>query len=208
MIMEFKKGDRVRLIQDVDHAKAGMIGTVMCKCLGKANTLAVDFDEAFEGGHACTGYTREDHGHWIYPSALKRISAPHKFTLVITSKGDHTEAKFLHGKKVIKTAEVNRFKGDAYSQSAAIYAIVNKMFPEDIVGITRDEPEEPPKFTGKAVCLIDGDWFTKGRVYDFDRGFVFEDSGHLCRSAPDDYDEWKEWFDARFIAIVDPEDKS
>lgn len=207
--MKFKKGDRVRLIKDVDHAKAGMIGTVVSDSFRDPyDSIPIEFDHEFEGGHACGGKAKEGRGHWIYPNALELFSLPHAFTFVIKSKGDRTEAKLLYGKEVIKTAEVNRFKGDKYSQPAAIHAIVDKMFPRDFAGITRDEPEEPPKFTGKAVSLYTGDWFTKGRVYDFDKGYVFEDRGHLYRSAPDDYKGWKEWFDARFIAIVDPEDKA
>lgn len=209
MSKEFKKGDRVKLLKNVDNAKRGMIGTCMDR--HGCYAIPVEFDEKFKGGHSCNGRTREGHGHWIRPEDLELFTSPHAFTLVITSKGDRTKAKLLHGKEIVQTAEVNRYKDDEYSQPAAIHAIIDKMFPRDSAGITKDEseePEDPPKFTGKAVCLNTGDWFTKGRIYDFTRGFVFEDRGHLYRGAPDDYDGWKKWFDAKFIAIVNPEDKA
>ena len=209
--MKFKKGDRVKLLRDIDHAKEGMIGTIMTDYSGYRydyDSIAVEFDEEFLGGHTCSGLTNEGRGHWIYPDAMELLDSPHAFTLVITSKGDHTEAKFLRGKEIIKTAEVNRYKDDEYSQPAAIRAIVDKMFPRDSSGITKDEPEEPPKFTGKAVCLSTDDCFTKGRVYDFTNGYVEDDNGMRCVKALDDYKFWKEWFDYQFIAIVEPDDKA
>lgn len=208
--MKFKKGDRVRLRRDVCAAMEGMVGTVMKDEQGDTS-VPVEFDEEFPGGHNCNGNTANLHGHWIFPEDLELLDQPHAFTLVITSKGDHTEAKFLRGKEIIKTAEVNRFRDDEYSQPAAIHAIVDKMFPKDAAGITRDEPEEPPKFTGKAVSLYTDDRFTKGRIYNFDKGFVFENDKAFVfedRDAPDDYDEWKEWFDDRFVALVEPENKA
>lgn len=206
--MKFKKGDRVMLMSDVCRAKKGMIGTVMKNGNGDSS-LPVEFDEAFKGGHACEGYARYLHGHWIFGRDLKLLDPHHAFTLVITSKDDHTEAKFLRGKKIIKTAEVNRYKDDEYSQPAAIHAIVDKMFPRDSAGITKGKPEEALKFTGKAVWKADsGDGFTKGCVYEFINGYVNDDNGDQCLNALDGYELWKEWFDDRFIAIVDPEDKA
>lgn len=203
---EFKAGDRVKLLRNVDHAEEGMIGTCVedyPKDRRGYDVVPVEFDEEFEGGHSCGGRTIGGHGHWIYPGYLEKLDLPHAFTLVITSKGDHTEAKLLHGKEIIKTAEVNRYKDDEYSQPAAIHAIVDKMFPRDSAEITRDEPEEPPKFTGEAVCLKTDDLFTKGRVYNFTNGHVEDDNGDQCLRALDDYEDWKEWFDNRFIAIVE-----
>ena len=218
--MKFKKGDRVKLLRDIDHAKEGMIGTIMTDYSGYRydyDSIAVEFDEEFLGGHTCSGLTNEGRGHWIYPDAMELLDSPHAFTLVITSKGDHTEAKFLRGKEIIKTAEVNRYKDDEYSQPAAIHAIVDKMFPRDSAGITKDEPEkpeEPPKFTGKAVFKADdsGDGFTKGRIYEFRRGRTTDNFGvfrprNYKSDGYDVYDEWQEWFDARFVAIVE-EDKT
>lgn len=211
---EFKAGDRVKLLRNVDHAEEGMIGTCVedyPKDRRGYDVVPVEFDEEFEGGHSCGGRTIGGHGHWIYPGYLEKLDSPHAFTLVITSKGDHTEAKFLRGKEIIKTAEVNRYKDDEYSQPAAIHAIVDKMFPRDSAGITKDEPEEPSKFTGKAVFKAEvSDGFTKGCIYEFRRGQT-TDNFEVHR--PKGYEkysccEWENWFNARFIAIVDREDKT
>lgn len=206
----FKKGDRVKLLQNVDYAKKGMIGTIMTDYSGHRYdyvSIAVEFDEEFLGGHTCAGLTNEGHGHWIYPYEMELLDSPHAFTLVITSKGDHTEAKFLRGKEIIKTAEVNRYKDDEYSQPAAIHAIVNKMFPEDFAGVTRDEPEpeEPLKFTGKAVFNGADRYFTQGNVYTFEDGSTMDDDSDE-RGVLLTYDDWKYWFEENFVVINNPEE--
>ena len=153
----------------------------------------------------------DGHGYWIIPNYLEKLDPPHAFTLVITSKGDHTKAKLLHGKEIVQTAEVNRYKDDEYSQPAAIHAIIDKMFPRDSAGITRDEPEEPPKFTGKAVFKAEvSDGFTKGCIYEFRRGKTTDNfEVHRPRGYEKYSDcEWRDWFNARFIAIIDREDKA
>lgn len=210
MSKEFKFGDRVRLLHDVCNAKRGMVGTVM-KSNDRGVSVPIDFDEEFLGGHSCDCRTREGHGHWINPDDLELLDLPHAFTLVITSKGDRTKAKLLHGKKIVQTAEVNRYKDDEYSQPAAIHAIVDKMFPRDSAGITKDEPEEPSKFTGKAVFKAEvSDGFTKGCIYEFRRGKTTDNfEVHRPRGYEKfSYCEWRDWFNARFIAIVDREDKA
>lgn len=209
MSKEFKKGDRVKLLQNIGNAKRGMIGTCMDRHYCYA--IPVEFDEEFKGGHSCDGRTIDGHGHWISPDYLEKLDMPHAFTLVITSKGDRTKAKLLRGKEIVQTAEVNRYKDDEYSQPAAIHAIVDKMFPEDAAGITKDEPEEPSKFTGKAVFKAEvSDGFTKGCIYEFRSGKT-TDNFEVHR--PRGYEkfsccEWRDWFNARFIAIVDREDKT
>ena len=209
MSKEFKKGDRVKLLQNVDSAKGGMIGT--CMDGNVYDAIPVEFDEVFKGGHSCGGRTIGGHGHWITPNYLEKLDPPHAFTLVITSKGDHTKAKLLHGKEIVQTEEVNRYKDDEYSQPAAIHAIIDKMFPRDSAEITRDEPEEPPKFTGKAVFKAEvSDGFTKGCIYEFRRGKTTDNfEVHRPRGYEKySYCEWRDWFNARFIAIVDREDKT
>ena len=108
MSKEFKKGDRVKLLQNVDYAKKGMIGTCMVDYSEDEfgyKFIPVEFDNDFDGGHGCAGLTNPDRGHYIDPNVLKKIEPSHAFTLVITSKGDHTEAKLLHGKEIVQTTE-------------------------------------------------------------------------------------------------------
>ena len=203
MSKEFKKGDRVKLLQNVDGAKGGMIGTCMNR--GGCYAIPVEFDEVFKGGHSCGGRTIDGRGHWITPNYLELLDSPHAFALVITSKGDHTEAKLLHGKEIVQTEEVNRYKDDEYSQPAAIHAIIDKMFPRDSAEITRDEPEEPPKFTGKAVFNGTDRFFTQGNVYTFEDGSTMDDDSDE-RGVLIAYDDWKYWFEENFVAINNPEE--
>lgn len=204
----FKEGDRVKLLRNVGCAKKGMIGTCVEDYFedgSDCNIIPVKFDDEFEGGHDCGGRTIDGHGHWIYLGHLEKLDPPHAFTLVITSKGDHTEAKLLHGKEIVQTAEVNRYKDDEYSQPAAIHAIIDKMFPRNSAGITRDEPEEPPKFTGKAVFNGTDRYFTQGNVYTFESGTTIDDDTDKRGILPTD-DDWKHWFEENFVVINNPEE--
>ena len=203
--MKFKKGDRVKLLRDIDYAKEGMIGTIMTDysgCRYDYVSIAVEFDEEFLGGHTCGGLTNEGHGHWIYPYEMELLDSPHAFTLVITSKGDHTEAKFLRGKEIIKTAEVNRYKDDEYSQPAAIHAVIEKMFP---AGVPVPAEEKPKRFTGKAVFNGADRYFTQGNVYTFEDGSTMDDDSDE-RGVLLTYDDWKYWFEENFVVINNPEE--
>lgn len=201
----FKKGDRVKLLRNVDYAKKGMIGTCMVDYSEDESGykfIPIEFDDKFEGGHDCDGETIKGHGHWIYPGYLEKLDPPHAFTLVITSKGDHTEAKLLHGKEIVQTAEVNRYKDDEYSQPAAIHAVIDKMFP---AGAPVPAEEKPKRFTGKAVFNGADRYFTQGNVYTFEDGSTMDDDS-VERGVPLTYDDWKYWFEENFVVINNPEE--
>lgn len=205
MSKEFKKGDRVKLLQNVDYAKKGMIGTCMVDYSEDEfgyKFIPVEFDDKFEGGHGCAGLTNPDRGHYIDPNVLKKIEPSHAFTLVITSKGDHTEAKLLHGKEIVQTAEVNRYKDDEYSQPAAIHAVIDKMFP---AGAPVPAEEKPKRFTGKAVFNGADRYFTQGNVYTFEDGSTIDDDSDE-RGVLLTYDDWKHWFEENFVVINNPEE--
>ena len=205
MSKEFKKGDRVKLLQNVDYAKKGMIGTCMVDYSEDEfgyKFIPVEFDDKFDGGHGCAGLTNPDRGHYIDPNVLKKIEPSHAFTLVITSKGDHTEAKLLHGKEIVQTAEVNRYKDDEYSQPAAIHAVIDKMFP---AGAPVPAEEKPKRFTGKAVFNGADRYFTQGNVYTFEDGSTMDDDSDE-RGVLLTYDDWKHWFEENFVVINNPEE--
>ena len=205
MSKEFKKGDRVKLLQNVDYAKKGMIGTCMVDYSEDEfgyKFIPVEFDDKFDGGHGCAGLTNPDRGHYIDPNVLKKIEPSHAFTLVITSKGDHTEAKLLHGKEIVQTAEVNRYKDDEYSQPAAIHAVIDKMFP---AGAPIPAEEKPKRFTGKAVFNGADRYFTQGNVYTFEDGSTMDDDSDE-RGVLLTYDDWKHWFEENFVVINNPEE--
>lgn len=203
--MKFKKGDRVKLLRDIDYAKKGMIGTIMTDYSGYKYgyvSIAVEFDEEFLGGHTCAGLTNEGHGHWIYPYDMELLDSPHAFTLVITSKGDHTDAKLIHGKHTDKWVWVDRYKEDEYSEVAAIHAVIDKMFP---AGAPVPAEKKPKRFTGKAVFNGADRYFTQGNVYTFEDGSTIDDDSDE-RGVLLTYDDWKYWFEENFVVINNPEE--
>lgn len=205
MSKEFKKGDRVKLLQNVDYAKKGMIGTCMVDYSEDEfgyKFIPVEFDDKFDGGHGCAGLTNSDRGHYIDPNVLKKIEPSHAFTLVITSKGDHTDAKLIHGKHTDKWVWVDRYKEDEYSEVAAIHAVIDKMFP---AGAPVPAEEKPKRFTGKAVFNGADRYFTQGNVYTFEDGSTMDDDSDE-RGALLTYDDWKHWFEENFVVINNPEE--
>ena len=205
MSKEFKKGDRVKLLQNVDYAKKGMIGTCMVDYSEDEfgyKFIPVEFDDKFDGGHGCAGLTNPDRGHYIDPNVLKKIEPSHAFTLVITSKGDHTDAKLIHDKHTDKWVWVDRYKEDEYSEVAAIHAVIEKMFP---AGAPVPTEEKPKRFTGKAVFNGADRYFTQGNVYTFEDGSTMDDDSDE-RGVLLTYDDWKHWFEENFVVINNPEE--
>ena len=196
--MKFKIGDRVVLKKDYCDAKAGMKGVIKgCD----EYRCAVEFDNDFDGGHGCAGLTNPDRGHYIDPNVLKKEPS-HAFTLVITSKGDHTDAKLIHGKHTDKWVWVDRYKEDEYSEVAAIHAVIDKMFPS---GAPVPAEEKPKRFTGKAVFNGADRYFTQGNVYTFEDGSTMDDDSDE-RGVLLTYDDWKHWFEENFVVINNPEE--
>lgn len=196
--MKFKIGDRVVLKKDYCDAKAGMKGVIKgCD----EYRCAVEFDNDFDGGHGCAGLTNPDRGHYIDPNVLKKEPS-HAFTLVITSKGDHTDAKLIHGKHTDKWVWVDRYKEDEYSEVAAIHAVIDKMFPG---GAPIPAEEKPKRFTGKAVFNGADRYFTQGNVYTFEDGSTMDDDSDE-RGVLLTYDDWKHWFEENFVVINNPEE--
>ena len=196
--MKFKIGDRVVLKKDYCDAKAGMKGVIKgCD----EYRCAVEFDNDFDGGHGCAGLTNPDRGHYIDPNVLKKEPS-HAFTLVITSKGDHTDAKLIHGKHTDKWVWVDRYKEDEYSEVAAIHAVIDKMFPG---GVPIPAEEKPKRFTGKAVFNGADRYFTQGNVYTFEDGSTMDDDSDE-RGVLLTYDDWKHWFEENFVVINNPEE--
>ena len=196
--MKFKIGDRVVLKKDYCDAKAGMKGVIKgCD----EYRCAVEFDNDFDGGHGCAGLTNPDRGHYIDPNVLKKEPS-HAFTLVITSKGDHTDAKLIHGKHTDKWVWVDSYKEDEYSEVAAIHAVIDKMFPS---GAPVPAEEKPKRFTGKAVFNGSDRYFTQGNVYTFEDGSTMDDDSDE-RGVLLTYDDWKYWFEENFVVINNPEE--
>lgn len=174
---KFKVGDRVRIISTGYRTiiKIGDTGTVKgCSALGD---YVVEFDRKSSSFTRCDGLTKRDRGLWISPEMLELIEEKptREFKLIITSKGDTTTAKLIHGERtVVKEATVTRYSKDEYSEKAAVEAVVKKIFGED------EKKEE--LFNGKVVCLMDLTYvpkYTKGRVYKFVNGNCKDDYGNV-----------------------------
>lgn len=174
---KFKVGDRVIVVVDGNTVPRGTTGVI--KYFGKDADkgkidIAIELDRPISY-HDCGGRTKYGCGWWVAERDIELIkTAEPEFKLIITSKGDTTTAKLIHGKDVAKEATVTRYSKDEYSEKAAVEAVTKKIFGED------EKKEE--LFNGKVVCLMDLTYipkYTKGRVYEFVNGNCKDDYGNV-----------------------------
>lgn len=171
---EFKIGDRVKFVGTLPQLKR-KVGTVVSVINHIHNDcLGVVFDEYFPFCHSLGALCSTGHGWWCKEAELELISE-HRFNVIITSAGDTTTAKLLHGKKVEKEVSVKRYHKDVYSEAAAVEAVCKKLFGED----NPKEDAEPKGINCKAVSLyncnidtynIDVINLTRGKIYEFSDG--------------------------------------
>ena len=180
---KFKVGDRIELISNIySHACIGDKGKVVSvnynivgdTCYG----VQMDVKRPFY--HSCHDKAVDGYGQYLWGSCLKLIEEKptREFKLIITSSGDTTTAKLIHGERtVVKEATVTRYSKDEYSEKAAVEAVVKKNFGE---GEKKTEKKDE-LFNGVAVCLIDRDCpkFTRGRTYTFVNGNCWNDKGNV-----------------------------
>lgn len=169
---KFKIGDRVKYV-GCNISLKGKIGTILTMPCSH-NAIGVVFDSRASFLHHLGGLCKEKNGWWCDDSDLELISE-HRFNLIITSVGDTTTAKLLHGKKVEKEVSVKRYHKDVYSEEAAVESVCKKLFG-------KDKPKaaaEPEGINCKAVCLyncnidtynIDEINLTRGKIYEFSDG--------------------------------------
>lgn len=177
---KFKVGDRVKLAVDRFAIPRGTTGVI--KCFGKDADkekldIAIELDRPISH-HNCEGRTKYGCGWWVAERDIELIkTAEPEFKLIITSKGDTTTAKLIHGKDISKEATVTRCNKDEYSEKAAVEAVTKKIFGE---GEKKTEKKDE-LFNGVAVCLIDRDCpkFTRGRTYTFVNGNCWNDKGNV-----------------------------
>lgn len=167
---KFKVGDRVKLAVDRFAIPRGTTGVI--KCFGKDADkekldIAIELDRPISH-HNCGGRTKYGCGWWVAETDIELIkTAEPEFKLIITSSGDTTTAKLIHGKDVAKEATVTRYSKDEYSEKAAVEAVVDKIFEKKV-----------DWFNGKVVCvsyIVEG--FTKGKIYECIEGKLTSDSG-------------------------------
>nr|DAK63784.1 MAG TPA: SH3-like domain protein [Bacteriophage sp.] len=175
---KFKVGDRVKIVRnDYLNCEIGDTGTIMAYNSGAS--YAVEFDIPRPSYHGCRGLTTPGHGQWALEENIELIEPikdkpTREFKLIITSSGDTTTAKLIHGERtVVKEATVTRYSKDEYSEKAAVEAVVKKIFGEDE---KKNEANKP--YTGKAVWICDNESvYTKGKIYEFVDGKFKHDLG-------------------------------
>ena len=193
---KFKVGDKVEVISKKYYTAAsiGDKGTVVQVDFpnGHDSGYAVQMDRKNPRYHNCNGLVPWGYGQILWGECLKLVEdkPTREFKLIITSSGDTTTAKLIHGKDVAKEATVTRYSKDEYSEKAAVEAVTKKIFGED------EKKEE--LFNGKVVCLMDLTYipkYTKGRVYEFVNGNCKDDYGNVInfRYTLEEVEESK-WF--------------
>ena len=201
---KFKIGDRVRYIGELPDLKS-KVGTVVNVINYNTDSdLGVAFDEYIPSGHSLGGLCSDGHGLWCSHVNLELISE-HRFNVIITSVGDTTTAKLLHGKKVEKEVSVKRYYKDVYSEEAAALAVCKKLFSEN----KTKEAAEPKGISCKAVYIGKSrSGFTHGKIYVFSDGRCLDDNGDLrpnlkCHPVTDT-DDWA--FNKNFVVLVDDDE--
>lgn len=170
---KFKVGDRVVLTSKIyyTYAYIGDKGTVVSinYNLFGDTSYGVQMDKKRPFYHNCCGHAADGYGQDLWESCLKLVEdePPREFKLIITSKGDTTTAKLIHGKDVTKEATATRYSKDEYSEKAAVEAVTKKIFEKKV-----------DWFNGKVVCVAySGNGFTKGKIYECIEGELTSDSG-------------------------------
>lgn len=177
---KFKVGDRVELISNIHftHACIGDKGKVVSAYYNVVGDTCygVQMDVKRPFYHSCHGKAAVGYGQYLWGSCLKLVEEKptREFKLIITSSGDTTTAKLIHGERtVVKEATVTRYSKDEYSEKAAVKAVVKKIFGEDE---KKNEANKP--YTGKAVWICDNESvYTKGKIYEFVDGKFKHDLG-------------------------------
>ena len=180
---KFKVGDRIELISNrhFTHACIGDKGKVVSANYNVVGdtSYGVQMDVKRPFYHSCHGKAADGYGQYLWGSCLKLVEEKptREFKLIITSKGDTTTVKLIHGKDVAKEATVTRYSKDEYSEKAADEAITKKIFGEN----EKKTEKKDELFNGVAVCLIDRDCpkFTRGRTYTFVNGNCWNDKGNV-----------------------------
>lgn len=168
---KFKIGDRVKYVGLILELK-GKVGTVVSVTnYTSYSNWGVVFDEYLPFCHSLGGRCAYGYGRWCDDTDLELLSE-RRFNVIITSVGDTTTAKLLHGKKVEKEVSVKRYYRDVYSEEAAVEAVCKKLFGKD----KPKEAAEPEGINCKAVYIGES-WsdFTRGKIYEFSDGRCISD---------------------------------
>lgn len=154
---KFRVGDRVRVIEDCDGAKKGMVGTVIAPDTESRKSLGVKFDKKFYDGHTLQGRCESGYGHWVLPDCLELIGDN---KIVITTDGKSTTARFYDGKRVIKAAKAECSPEDEFDFKIGAKIAFDRLVDNEI--------KNPCKYyNGIVVFSEDTGDFKKGVLYVF-----------------------------------------
>lgn len=189
---KYKVGDRVRVISSRGtNANIGDIGTIVYEYGTDYYDYGVEMDKSDPRYHNCCEKTRPNRGQWMSNENIEKISEYKQskyddfgFKLIITSKGDLTTAKLLHGKECIEST-VRRYHKDKYSEKDAVKYVLRKLF------VAEETNEHKYKyFTGKVVADNDGFYdigkmshtILKGHIYNINEGSLCVDGITLAEN--------------------------
>lgn len=188
---KYKIGDRVIVVNNCGtFAEKGECGTIVSTERIGVFDYAVRMDKAREVYHDCCGKTKNHYGQWLNDVNIELIcsrapkNAEHEFKLIITSKGDLTTAKLLHGKECIEST-VRRYHKDKYSEKDAVKYVLRKLFVAEETNEHKDK-----YFTGKVVADNDGFYdigkmshtILKGHIYNINEGSLCVDGITLAEN--------------------------
>lgn len=131
---KFKIGDRVAVALDkeiravCDLAEEEPARIIALEDDGIYDDYAVRLDAGRAGDHTCGNKCEDNHGWYVREREIRPLGQTSfdnhpKFRVIIESDGDRTTAKMLHGKEVVREAEVSRYYKDDYDEQVAIEAV-------------------------------------------------------------------------------------
>ena len=193
--MNFKVGDRVKIVGEYNGVLNGVYGTI--RLVDECEDELPDFilaDKEVDGKCYC----------WADKDSLETINEPEekekmdkestqKWKIVITSAGEKTTAKLYVLGRVVREATVTRYYKDRYDAEVAAKEAVNKLFRSQ-------------GFTGKAMFVgksADTYGLTRGKIYQFTDGKFIDDDN---RARPCDYATTlteDDWYSSVFIKVVE-----
>lgn len=131
----FKVGDRVKCIAPgIDCAEIiGMTGTVVIVDSSERQSVGVEFDNSFRGGHTICGICKDERGWWCDDEDLELLNDDDK--IVITIDGNTTIAKHYKNGKILKTSEAKCSPDDKFDfMTGAMLAMLRLHTPQYKVG--------------------------------------------------------------------------
>lgn len=170
--MDFKVDDRVRI----------KIGAVDMSCVHSERMRKYEGENGtIEEVKTIAGgtYYRVFGLYWASEAvepATPPVCIP-KPTWRIIIEGDETtsRAKYITGKKVIKTVSAKRHPDDKHNVGVAAKVLVDRLFP----GAAKEE--DPKYFTGRVVCVKSrfDDVLSVGKIYKCDNGKLVCNMDHI-----------------------------